>query len=221
MPQNRSLRTRPDTAASDAASALANLRQHALRARARAALGGILIIVVTALATAAATHQKKTEVVAAARNLPADHIIRTADITVREVAAADAPRHALTSTAQAVGRRLVGPIAQMDALSRERVAAGPAARADALDMTLGVDAATARALAPGDSVDVWVVAQPTAEVPGSGARRAAHSVRVVAVYADRESTATESVTLSVPAADVPALVAARAEGAAVLLTRRP
>ena len=221
MPLNQSPRTtRVHSSIPDAASTLAALRQHALRVRARAAAGGLALIVMTALVTAAVTHTAKVDVVAVTRDLPADHILTATDITMREIASADAPRHAMTKVGQALGRRLLGPIAQPDVLSQERVAARPSARPDALDMTLSVDSATARPLAPGDKVDVWVVVSPAEGISTTGAQVAAHSVRVVAVYADRDATGAESVTLSVPAEDVPALVAARAQGAATLLTRR-
>ncbi|MBU6213533.1 MAG: flagella basal body P-ring formation protein FlgA [Actinomycetales bacterium] len=222
MPLNNRRRTvAPHWLPSDAAGTLATLRQHLLRARARATLGGIALVVLTALATAAVTHVENKAVIVATHDLPAGHIIGAGDITWREVPARAAPRHAMTVAAQAIGRRLVGPIARTDVLSQERVAATPTAPSNALRMTLGIDNATARALAAGDTVDVWVVSQAMGGVSETGAQRAAHAVTVVEVSVERESTATASVTLSVPAADVPALVAARAEGAAVMLTRRP
>ena len=191
-----------------------------MRTRTRVAVVGLLLVLCSAGAGAALARESQVKAVVVVRDLPTDAILSHTDIALRSLPSRAVPRHVVTRMSLAVGRRLLGPIARGDALSQERFATSPTPR-NALHMTITVDAATASTIARGDRVDVWCAAPPNGINSQREVRQAARALSVLSVSSAAGALDSAAVLVAVPSVDVPALIAAQAEGAALLLTRRP
>lgn len=204
---------------SDVAGALSRLRARAQQRRVNIAGAGLGLMVATVVVMTAVMRTHQVTLIAAARNLTSDHIITATDLIVRKLPVSAAPAHSVMHASHLIGRRLVGPIAQGDAFSDERVARLPRNASQLLHITLTVDPVMSRTLAPGDTVDIWNAVRPMDYGVATQPVLTAKSVRVVSATSGHEGTA--SVTVAVPSEFVPALVAAQSQGAATVLTRRP
>lgn len=203
-----------------AEQAIAELRRQFMRTRTRVAVVGLLLVIFSAGVGAALARGSHMKVVVVVRDLPADAIVSLNDVALRSLPSRAVPRHSLTRTTTAVGLRLLGPIARGDALSQERFATNRTP-SNALHMTITVDAATASTIARGDRVDVWCASPPDGINSQRTVRQTARALRVVSVSSAAGTLDTAAVLVAVPPADVPALIATQAEGAALLITRRP
>ena len=186
----------------------------------RVTIVGLLLIAISVCVTAMFMRTPRITLVVTTRSLSAGAIIGTSDVQLHSVPWESAPRHSLRGIASAVGHRLSGPIAAGDALSVERVAVLPRMR-NVMQMSMDVDSATAAALAPADVVDLWSATAPDDFSGGRAAQLLAHAVRVIGVTRADTGLRDGSVLLDVGVPDIPAVVAAKAAGSALLLTRQP
>ncbi|ADG79859.1 SAF domain protein OS=Tsukamurella paurometabola (strain ATCC 8368 / DSM / CCUG 35730 / CIP 100753 / JCM 10117 / KCTC 9821 / NBRC 16120 / NCIMB 702349 /NCTC 13040) OX=521096 GN=Tpau_3274 PE=4 SV=1 [Tsukamurella paurometabola] len=125
---------------------------------ARRAAAGVLTVLALVVAVTSEPSGPQTEVLTAARELGPGGRLADADLRLTTVPAELAPPDALTSTGQAVGRSVTGPVGAGEILTDRRVltdrTAGQIRPGSRLVPVALQDAATMDLLRPGDVVDV-------------------------------------------------------------------
>lgn len=125
---------------------------------ARRAAAGLLTVLALVIAVTSEPSGPQTEVLTAARELGPGGRLADADLRLTTVPAELAPPDALTSTGQAVGRSVTGPVGAGEILTDRRVltdrTAGQIRPGSRLVPVALQDAATMDLLRPGDVVDV-------------------------------------------------------------------
>ena len=210
---------RPSVSHTDSASVVKHLRQGLERTRTRATIGGLCLVLTTAVITASAANVPHLTVVVASHNLRAGHVIGDDDLRLRQVPRDGVPTHVIIAVEHARGRRLLTAIAAGDVLSTERISSAPAIAADQVLISVDLDQRTAVTLAPGDRVDLWSVAEGPVSVGHGPAQQVVSGAAITDVALASDSGSSASATVAVPTDLAARVVAARATGGLVV-TRR-
>jgi Flp pilus assembly protein CpaB len=146
--------------------------------RRKLAVVAAIAAVLSAVSAAAPAGPPTLRVVRAAAELPSGALVGTQDVSVAEVAEDTLPRGALVDPALVIGRRVLGPVAEGQVLTRLHLLAGQVGvAAGHVVFPLRIaDSEVAALLHPGSAIDV-IAADPD----GAAATVMAREVKVVAI----------------------------------------
>lgn len=171
----------------------------------RAVVGGLMLIVITALLTRAAHQSPTVTVLTASHDLDSLTPITKDDIAVIRIPKGAEPPLLVKSRGEIIGHSVLGRMAKHEIFTQTRIQIHNSASTDTATVAVASDFQSAAMLEVGDLVDVYAI-----DDSGQPAKVVGHSVQVLGL---RRASGVDSnamtVFLAAPAVEVTAIMTAR------------